>query len=199
MRQALFVFAVISTAAAPQDSFSPDKDGFVRHWLVLAPIPVEEGAGSSEIDKEQVTGEGDLKPKAGDKTKASGKELAWKVHQAKESHIDFLESFGADRGEDVAAYAVAYLCSDAEMKGLKLAIGSNDQCKVWFNGKVVVKVDETRTLEADQNTVDVTLNKGCNVLVMKVINEKNNWQACARLLKDGKPVTGYKVCAAPPR
>jgi hypothetical protein len=199
MRHALLALAGLSLAAGPQDSFNPDKDGFVRNWLVLAPIPIEEGAGSVEIDKEQVAGEGALKPKAGDKIKASGKELAWKAHQTKESHIDFLESFGADRGEDVAAYAVAYLCADAEMKGVKLAIGSNDQCKIWFNGKAVVKVDETRTLEADQNTVEVTLNKGCNVLVMKVINEKNNWQACARLLKDGKPVTGYKVCAAPPQ
>jgi hypothetical protein len=30
-----------------------------------------------------------------------------------------------------------------------------------------------------------------------VINEVNNWQACARFMKDGAPVKNIKIAAAP--
>src|SRR6185295_14503662 len=88
-----------------KDASSPDGEGFIRNWLVLAPIPIEEGSGASEIDKEIVKDEGKLKPKEGDKTKVDAKELAWKAHQTKDFYIDFLESFGKERGEDACAYA----------------------------------------------------------------------------------------------
>ena len=39
--------------------------------------------------------------------------------------------------------------------------------------------------------------KGQNVLVLKVVNEVNNWQACVRFLKDGQPVTSLRIATAP--
>ena len=39
---------------APQ-TFSPDPEGFIRNWLVLAPIAIEGESGASEIDKELFT------------------------------------------------------------------------------------------------------------------------------------------------
>jgi hypothetical protein len=33
--------------------------------------------------------------------------------------------------------------------------------------------------------------------VLKVVNEVNNWQGCARFLQDGKPLTGIKIQLAP--
>jgi len=45
--------------------------------------------------------------------------------------------------------------------------------------------------------VAVTLLKGQNMLVLKVVNEVNNWQACVRFLKDGQPVTGLRIATAP--
>jgi hypothetical protein len=180
---------------APQDH-APDKDGFIRNWLVLAPIAIAEDSGASELDVEQIAGEASLKPKEGEKSKANGKEMPWKAHKTADTFIDFRESFGADRAEDVAGYAATYVHAPEEMK-VTLAVGSNDQCKVWLNGKQVIKFDQTRTLEADADKADVTLAKGCNVLVMKVVNEKNNWQGCARFLKDGKGVAGLKIGLAP--
>ena len=35
------------------------------------------------------------------------------------------------------------------------------------------------------------------MLVLKVINETNNWQGCARFLKDGAPVKNLRISAAP--
>jgi hypothetical protein len=181
--------------AAPQTS-NPDAEGFIRNWLVLAPIAINGESGASEIDTDFLKGEATIKPKADDKVMVGGKELTWKAHQTSDYFIDFLQAFGKERGEYVAAYAVAYVIADDEMK-VTLAVSSNDQGKAWVNGKQVFKFAETRTLEKDTDRAEVTLTKGQNVLVLKVINEVNNWQGCARFTKDGVAVKNIKVALAP--
>ena len=178
------------------ETFSPDAQGFIRNWLVLAPIAVQEDSGASEIDKDFLSGEGTITPRAGDKATVGGKELTWRAHQTADFFIDFLQAFGKERGEDAAAYAVAYVVAGDEMK-VKLLTGSNDQSKAWVNGKQITKFSDTRTLEKDTESGDVTLMKGQNVLVFKVINEKNNWQGCARFMKDGAPVKNITISLAP--
>ena len=179
----------------PQTS-TPDTDGFIRNWLVLAPIAIDGDQGASEIDKDFLKGEAAIKPKADDKVTVGGRELTWKAHQTSDYFIDFLQAFGKERGEYVAGYAVAYVVADEPMK-VTLALSTNDQGKAWLNGQQVFKFAETRTLEKDTDKVEVALAKGQNVLVLKVINEVNNWQACARFLKDGAPVKNLKVSLAP--
>jgi hypothetical protein len=182
---------------APQQAASPDAEGFIRNWLVLAPIAIEGDQGASEIDREFIKGEATVRPKGGEVVQVGpGQSVTWTPHQTSDYFIDFLQSFGKTRGEYVAGYAVAYVVADDEMK-VTLALSTNDQGKVWLNGKQVFKFAETRTLEKDTDKIDVTLNKGENVLVMKVVNEVNNWQGCARFLKDGKPVAGLKIQQAP--
>jgi hypothetical protein len=78
-----------------------------------------------------------------------------------------------------------------------LALSTNDQGKAWLNGKEVFKFADTRVLEKDTDRVDVTLAKGQNVLVLKVINEVNNWQGCARFLQGGAPVKSLKISTTP--
>ena len=184
-----------SHVAPPQPS-SPDAEGFIRNWLVLAPIAINGESGASEIDTDYLKGEAAITPKAGDSATVGGKALTWKAHQTSDYFIDFLQAFGKERGEYVAAYAVAYVVADAEMK-VTLALSTNDQGKAWINGKQVFKFADTRTLEKDTDRIEVTLTKGPNVLVLKVINEVNNWQGCARFLKDGVPVKNLKIAAAP--
>lgn len=192
----MLVMILALFAVPAEDTFAPDGEGFIRNWLILAPIAVEEGSAATDLDKDLVKDEAKLHPKAGEKAKVDGKDLAWTAHQTADFYIDFLQSFGKDRGEDVAAYAVAYVWADQEMK-VKLAVGSNDQCKAYVNGKQVVKFAETRTLEKDTDTGETTLAKGQNVLVFKVLNEKNNWQGCARFMKDGAAVKNIKISLTP--
>ena len=184
-----------SHVGIPQPS-SPDAEGFIRNWLVLAPIAINGESGASEIDTDYLKGEAAITPKAGDSATVGGKALTWTAHQTSDYFIDFLQAFGKERGEYVAAYAVAYVVADAEMK-VTLALSTNDQGKAWINGKQVFKFADTRTLEKDTDRIEVTLTKGPNVLVLKVINEVNNWQGCARFLKDGVPVKNLKIAAAP--
>ena len=187
------ILSLIFTAA-PQTA-SPDAEGFIRNWLVLAPIAIEGESGASEIDKDFLGGEATIAPKAGDKVTVGGQSLVWQAHQTSDYFIDFLASFGKTRGEYVAGYAVAYVVADEEM-AVTLALSTNDQGKAWLNGKPVFKFADTRTLEKDTDRTDVTLVKGRNVLVLKVINEVNNWQACARFLKNGAPVKNLQISNA---
>ena len=193
---ALLATLLISLFPPPQAA-APDAEGFIRNWLVLAPIAIEGDQGSTEIDREFIKGEAMVRPKAGEAVSVGpGQSVTWTAHQTSDYFIDFLQSFGKSRGEYVAGYAVAYVVADDEMK-VTLALSTNDQGKVWLNGKQVFKFAETRTLEKDTDKTDVTLNKGENVLVMKVVNEVNNWQGCARFLREGKPLTGLKIQQAP--
>jgi hypothetical protein len=192
----MFVPIVAAILLQAPQTFSPDAEGFIRNWLVLAPIAVQEDSGATEIEKDFLGGEAAIQPKPGEKVNVGGKILTWTTHQAADYFVDFLKAFGAERGEDAAAYAVAYINADEILK-VRLAVGSNDQCKVWVNGKQIIKFSETRTLDKDTDSGDVVLNKGQNVLVFKVINEKNNWQGAARFLQNGAPVKTLKISTTP--
>lgn len=194
---AVTIVAVLSLVvpAAPQ-TFSPDADGFIRNWLVLAPIAIEGESGATEIDRDFLKGEATVTPRAGDKVAVGGGELVWQAHQTSDYFIDFLKSFGKARGEYVAGYAVAYVNADENMN-VTLALSTNDQGKAWLNGKPVFKFTDTRVLEKDTDRIDVTLTRGQNVLILKVINEVNNWQACARFLKNGAAVKNVQVSTSP--
>lgn len=196
MRASLIVaLLAVIVPNAPQSS-SPDAEGFIRNWLVLAPIAIDGESGASEIDRDFLKGEATITPKAGDTAMIGGKPLSWTAHQTSDFFIDFRQAFGKERGEYVAAYAVAYVIVDEPMTAT-LALSTNDQGKAWINGKEIFKFVDTRVLEKDTDRIDVTLGKGRNVLVLKVINEVNNWQGCARFLKNGAPVTNIRISLAP--
>ena len=196
MRATLIVAALSLLAPAVRQNPGMDAEGFIKSWLVLAPIAISGESGAAEIDRDFLKGEASVTPKAGDKVTVGSKDLAWQAHQTSDYFIDFLQSFGKQQGEYVAGYAVAYVVAD-EVTPVTLALSTNDQGKAWLNGKEIFKFAETRVLDKDTDKVDVTLAKGQNVLVMKVINEVNNWQACARFLKNGAPATGIKVAQSP--
>jgi hypothetical protein len=175
-----------------------NDQGFITTWLLLAPIPMEKGqSGAEALAKQQLKDEAKLQPKAGDKLKVGGKELVWKKYQAKEYYFDFNDFLGKQT-EDSVGYAVCYIHAAKEMKDIKLKTGSDDQAKIYLNGKEVFKHEEDRPLEADEDTTEVTLRKGVNVLVFKVVNEKEDWSGCARFMdQDDKVIKSLKVTATP--
>jgi hypothetical protein len=188
------VLVLFGSAVRADEESGINAEGYIQTWLLLAPIPLDDGqSGAEGLDKQQVADEAKLRPKAGDKVKAGGKELAWKKYQAKEDYLDFNEFLGKQI-EDSVGYAVCYLHAPEEMKGVLLKTGSDDQCKVYLNGKEVLKVTEARPLEKDQDTTEVTLQKGLNVMVFKIVNEKIDWSGSARFLdKESKVIKGLKA------
>src|SRR2546421_736302 len=99
--------------------------------------------------------------------------------RAADGKADFNGFLGAQT-EDSVAYAVTYVVAPAEMKGVKMKTGSDDQCKVYLNGEEAFKFPDERSADKDQDTTDVTLKKGVNVLVAKVVNVKIDWSFCVR-------------------
>jgi hypothetical protein len=191
----LTAVASIPFAIARDDAKSIDGDGFIKVWVMLAPIPLADGESQADaIDKEKIKGEGDLDPKEGDKVKVGNKELTWKKQTAEDYYFDFNKLIG-EVTEQQVGYAVTTVVSGEEVKNVTLKIGSDDGCKIWLNGKEVGKDTSDRALEKDQNDFDgLTLKKGANVLVIKVGNGIADWTGCARFTdKAGKPIAGLKV------
>ena len=80
-----------------------------------------------------------------------------------------------------------------------MLMGSDDEAKVYLNGKQIHKYPFQRWLVADQDVVpDIALNKGLNVLVFKVVNGVLDWQGSIRFTDaQGSPVKGIKVTLDP--
>jgi hypothetical protein len=194
----LLSMLIIQSAPGPDES-TPRSDGFIRDWLVLAPIQLESDAdGAEAIEKNQIPDEGMLKPKAGDKVTVRGKELIWKKVKANDFLLD-LNALLNQQTEKTVGYALTYVRSETERK-LDLKMGSNDQGKVFLNGKLLLRTSEPRPLEQDDDTArNVTLNKGVNVIVFKIFNEGgSDWQGCLRFTEsNGKPVTNLVIRLEP--
>jgi len=196
---ALMAMLLLQTSISRAADYAPDDEGYIRHWLMLAPIKLEqENNGAEEIDKQQIKDESKLQPKEGDKTKVGEAELTWKAIKAAEAFFDVNEILGSPT-ENSAGYVVAYVVLPAEKKDVQLLMGSNDQGKVYLNGKEAVKYDSTRSFDKDTDKAEgLTLNKGVNTIVFKVINENNNWQGSVRFTtKEGTAIKDYKIQLAP--
>jgi len=195
----LLALLLVPSSVSRAADYSPDDEGFIRNWLMLAPIKLsQDNNGAEEIDKQQIKDEGKIQPKEGDKTKAGDTELTWKAIKAAEAFFDVNEILGSPT-ENAAGYFVAYINVPAEKKDVILLMGSNDEGKVYLNGKEVVKFDGTRTFDKDTDKAEsLTLKKGINTIVFKVINENNNWQGAIRFTtKDGTAIKDYKVQLMP--
>jgi hypothetical protein len=187
------------SAAQDQEQRGIDAEGYVCSWLVLAPIPIEAGQdGATALDRAQIQGEDNLKPKAGETVRVGGKDLTWREHRTKEQILDFNDLLGKTT-ENSVGYAVAYLVADADQRELTLLLGSDDQVKVYLNGKLIHTHDEGRPLEKDEDRIPgLTLRKGRNVLILKIVNEEEDWAGSARFVDEhGKPIAGVKATTKP--
>ena len=174
--------------------------GSIKQWLILAPIPLAPGqSGIEGLDAEQIAGEGGLRPKPGEVRTIGGVELKWREVAPTNEVLDFNALLGQVTTQSVA-YAVCYLSSETEQRGLRMLVGSDDEAKIYLNGKQIYKCLEARPLVPDEDTVpDLTLNAGLNVLVFKVVNETEEWQGALRFTDPaGQPVKGVRVTLAPP-
>ncbi len=81
-----------------------------------------------------------------------------------------------------------------EKQTVNLELGSDDAIKVWLNGKLVHQNRVFRGCRPAQDKVKVTLKKGANPLLLKIINGSGTWGASCRLRQDnGMPVEGLEV------
>ena len=197
----VLLLAALALIARPlfAEEFSVDNDGFIRNWLVLAPIPYAgRNNGAEEIHKAQVKDEGKLKPTLGEKVSVGDEKLEWKMGKAETFYFDFntwLKQPPEDKAENFIGYLYCIIMAPDEMPGLEARLGSNDQGRLYLNGKEIFLSEKTRPISKDEDTArNVTLQKGENPIVFKIINEGNDWQACLRFTdKNGTPINNLKI------
>jgi WD40 repeat protein/serine/threonine protein kinase len=173
--------------------------GAIKQWLVLLPIPFENGDGAQALQHEQVEGERNLRPRAGDRAKVGRSELVWREVHLEDYSIDFNDLAG-DECDRSVAYAVTYLESEAVLQNLRLKVGSDDEAKIYLNGRLVYQCDSPRPYVADQDAVadGIELKAGLNVMVFKVVNEAQGWQGSVRFTDAAdQPLKGLRVNLAP--
>ncbi len=73
------------------------------------------------------------------------------------------------RGQQVVNYFAVWLESP-QRQDATLLVGSDDSCKVWLNGRQVHRFAGTRALRWAQDQVQVTLQPGRNLVLLKVVN-----------------------------
>ena len=137
--------ALVALAAEAPKTYKPDGEGFVRNWLLLDPIALnddaanhEEGSQKQFFEKEYLPGQKELKPKAGDKAKVADKELQWRAVEAGDYAVDF-EKFANDNGKEPGKalfLGVAYITCEEDLADVKLAIGSECNCDVPVGRRV---------------------------------------------------------------
>lgn len=198
----LFAFGFVAWSCllriGAADALEPDSDGYIRHWVMLAPIALPEGETCAEaLLKEQIPNESALRPKAGDKVKISGIELSWRNVTASTNYFDFNETLKSIN-DHVAGYMVTYIECEKETPDVILAVASNDQGRIYFNGVDIYAFTEARPLMLDADKGKVTLKKGINVMIFKINNEQNAWQGAMRLMdKSGSPLKNVRIKRTP--
>jgi hypothetical protein len=179
---------------AAADKAGIDGEGFVRQWLVLLPIPFAANESADDaFNREHIKGEAGLTPNVGNEVKIGDKELVWEKMTTTSYLLDFNDIL--DKKNDSSfAYAVSYIVAPEELKGIKMKIGSDDQCRVYLNGKEVVNNPDGRALKKEQDTAQVALRQGINVLVAKVVNLNDEWAFCVRFTDaDDRPLRTLKA------
>jgi hypothetical protein len=195
----LGAFCVLISNARGADDLKLDPAGYIRDWVMAAPIALPEGeSGADAIFREQIRGEAALRPRVGDTVNVGGKELTWQKIAASTNYFDF-NAVLKTMNDRAAGYMVTYIECDNEIPGVIMTVASNDQGRIYFNGVDIYIFSEARTLMLDDpDKGRVTLKKGVNVVVFKIINEQNNWQGAMRLLdKSGAPLKDIKIKLAP--
>ncbi len=108
-------------------------------------------------------------------------------------NINFADFFGPK--DYTLAYALIKVQSDKDQLA-QVRLGTDDGCKLWLNGKVILYSPVLRSATADSNIVDVQLKKGENTFLLKVANWEGDWEAVFRVTDaEGNPPAGVSYIA----
>jgi Tol biopolymer transport system component len=191
--------------------------GAIKQWLVLLPIlfphtnslrtsregeelPHGDGEGVRAIRQEQLAQEGQLRPRAGQREKVGSVDLVWRPVEQADYVLDFNRLAGAETQTWWSvAYAVTYIHSETAHRNVVLKVGSEDESRVYLNGKLIQENLSTADFFADQDpAAGQELKAGLNVLVFKVVNEDFVWRGSIRFTDAaGQPLKGIRVTLDP--
>lgn len=186
----------VSATAAPK---APDADGFLQRWLLLEPIvkPNRSNTGFTEAYVRAAfaaslpQGPPMAVPRDGETAKIAA---APRWHALDATRFDAkLFNLAQSLGKPVYGvifWAVTVVDSPREMRGVRLAVGSNSASMWWVNGTEAAGLyGDRRMVMDDMLSRPLTLRKGRNVIRGAVINGPGLSDFCVRLLDaNGQPI-----------
>ena len=189
----------LTSPTAPEKA--PGADGFIQRWLLLEPIGANgltDSAVQAIVRKEYFPNQFTVVPHDGDKVSVGDAQLVWHAVETKNYNINlfhFARTLGKPTS-NVLFWAVTIVNAPQEVRGVRLAIGSNAASVWWFNGKEVIGIyGDRQTVIDDGVSKRLTLNKGQNIVRAAIVNGGGATDFCARFLDaDDKPlVKGFTV------
>jgi len=179
---------------------TPPAGGFLQHWLILEPIPVNgltDSAVQASVKKDYFPNQFSLIPQDGDKVTVDGRELTWHAVDTRDYNVN-LYYYASGLGKptsNVLFWAVTMVNCPQEMSGVRLAIGSNAASVWWVNGTEVIGIyGDRQTVIDDGVSKRLTLKQGPNVVRCAIINGGGATDFCARFLdRDDRPLKGFTV------
>jgi hypothetical protein len=190
--------ATISRPATPAQA--PDRDGFIRRWLILEPIGssgLSDGMVQAAVKKENFPTQFTGIPHDSDKVKVEGSDLAWHAIDTKLYNVNlfhFAHALGKPTS-NVMFWVVTVVDCPNELKDVRLAIGSNAASVWWVNGREVIGIYGDRQSVIDDGVSKrLILKKGPNIVRGAVVNGGGATDFCVRFLdKEDAPVKSFEV------
>ena len=173
------LFAMTMTANA--------QDKITGPWLwMIAPTEANQGgANSTDVDSLAEASGGDVTEDMiatnGAKEGDTVGDLAWTLGEISATGgnnvNDLVNDIGLGEGDvnDHSSYALITLESGSDQSDVDMKVGSDDSIKVWLNGEVVHNNPVNRGAGDFQDTFQVNLKAGANLLLVKVSERGGGW------------------------
>ena len=126
-------------------------------------------------------------PRDGDKLTLGDSELTWHAVDTINYNVNLYHFAYALKKptSNVLFWAVTVVNAPREMRGVRLAIGSNAASVWWVNGKEATALYNDRQAVIDDGVSKrLTLNKGANVIRAAIVNAGGATDFCARFLDE---------------
>ena len=165
-------------------------DGFIQRWLLLEPIRVPgqltETAVRSAVEKDFSVTATPL-PHDGDTLKVGDSELRWHAVDTLNYNVNLYHfAYALSRPTtNVLFWAVTVVNAPREMRGVRLAIGSNAASVWWVDGVEATALYNDRQAVIDDGVSKrLTLKQGAHVIRAAIVNAGGATDFCARFLDE---------------
>jgi hypothetical protein len=179
---------------------APSAEGFIQRWLILEPIPANgltDSAVQAAVKTVHFPDQFTVVPNDGDQVMVNGSPLTWHAEDTIQFNVNLYHfAYALNRPtSNVLFWAVTIVDCPAEMRDVRLAVGSN-AASVWLvNGQEVVGLYGDRQSVIDDGVSRrLTLQKGPNIVRCAIVNGGGATDFCARFLdKDYQPIKEFTV------
>lgn len=154
---------------------------YFKEWMMINPIPYTGKNIENSIDfLKEMGGELNAQPKVTQEFLYDGNTYRWRRTSSQYfDYVDLREEF-PEANTNAVTYAFANITSPDD-RIVTASIGSSDIVDVILNGEYIYKIKESKPLRIDEDTFPISLKKGKNNLMLKLIQGTAEWKFSFRL------------------